>query len=73
MEAVTCTIIAPLCSHCIDSVDCLRCEDGYYVNLSGIIVPVYSCEPCYYTCETCSNSYSCDTCNSSSNRFLNGT
>jgi hypothetical protein len=43
------------------------CPDGTYSNST-----VYTCPPCYYTCETCSSYSVCTKCNATTNRYLNG-
>ena len=40
--------------------------NGYYTNATN-----YSCLPCSYSCDTCSNQTLCDSCSAISNRIFN--
>lgn len=74
---VTCNIIHPHCSSCEEStVDCLTCDEGYFLDPDGDCIKqcdqedsIYlntdlnDCSPCGNSCDLCTNSTGfCENC-----------
>lgn len=53
-----CLICPDKCHSCLDSLNCMLCDEGYYPETD------LGCLLCNDTCKTCKNDYSCESCHS---------